>query len=132
MTDQLYRRCTACVDARTDVPGPSCNGARFVPAGVTLRDVARLRDKGHRRWRIRIGALMLLVVIAALASCILVAWWHDAQNARRLEAAHARALAELQQAQASTAQAQAKARIRRRRGRRSNPLRSHRPCDLPG
>jgi disulfide bond formation protein DsbB len=108
MTDQLYRRCPACLDAGTDAPCPSCNGARFVPAGVTLRDVARLRDQGNRRLRIRISTLMLLVVISALASCIVAVWWHEAQNARRLAAAQARAVAEFQQAQASAAQAQAK------------------------
>ena len=111
MTDQLYRRCPACWDAGTDAACPSCGGAGFVPAGVTLRDVARLRGEGRSRWRIRISTLMLLVVIAALASHIVAAMWHDALKARRLKAALARTLAEFRQAEAVAAQAQAKARI---------------------
>jgi hypothetical protein len=113
MTDELYRRCPACLDAETEAPCPSCDGARFVRAGVTLRDFARLAEKGRRRWRIRIGTLMLLVVIAALASYIVAGWWHAALEARRREAEVRQALAELRHveeiAAQATAQVQAKA-----------------------
>ena len=109
MTDELYRRCPGCLDAETEAPCPSCDGARFVPAGVTLRDFARLAEKGRRRWRIRIGTLMLLVVIAALASYIVAGWWHAAWEARRREAAVRQAVADLRHVEAIAAQANAQA-----------------------
>ena len=47
------------------------------------------------RWRIRLSTLMLLVVIAALATYIFVERWQRVQEARRLDAERHRAAAEL-------------------------------------
>jgi hypothetical protein len=107
MPDQLYRRCPDCRESASGAPCPTCGGERYIPAGITLRDVERLAGKDHGRWRIRIGTLMLLVVIAALASFIVVGWWREAEEARRL--AEARAEAAFRQAQADAAKAQAPA-----------------------
>jgi type II secretory pathway component PulL len=63
---------------------------------------------GHDRprWRFRLSILMLLVVIAALATYIVVERWQRAQEARRLAAEAERAFRQLE-AQTQRAQAQA-------------------------
>jgi rRNA maturation protein Nop10 len=114
MPDQLYRRCPACRESAPVTPCPTCGGERYIPA--------RFDGTGHRRWRLRISTLMLLVVIAGLASYIVADLRHRAEDARRLalerhravveahlaEVERAYALAEVQQARASVAQPQAK------------------------
>ena len=57
MPDQLYRRCPDRRESQSGASCPTCGGERYIPA--------RLDEKGRRRWRIRIGTLMLLVLIAA-------------------------------------------------------------------
>jgi hypothetical protein len=109
MPDELYRRCPACLGATTATPCPTCGGERYVPAGVTMRDVERLAGKGHRRWRIRIGTLMLLVLIAALASFVVTTLWREAEAARRA-VAQERMMAEAARAAAQQAQLAAQAR----------------------
>jgi hypothetical protein len=61
------------------------------------------------RWRIRIRTLVLLVVIAGVASYIVADQWRRAEDARRLAAEQVRAVAEAQQAQARAVQAIAEA-----------------------
>jgi hypothetical protein len=71
-------------------------------------------ERDRPRWRIRISTLMLLVIIAALASALVVERWKgtaEAQRAlvyaRRAEAEARRALAQAEQAQVqAVAQAQ--------------------------
>ena len=58
------------------------------------------------RWRFRLSTLMLLVVIAALATYIVVERWQRAQEARRLAAEAERAF---QQAQAEVRRASSSA-----------------------
>lgn len=107
MPDELYRRCPACQGADPAAPCPTCGGARFVPSGITLRDAERLAgNRDHGRWRVRIGTLMLLVLIAALLSFIAVGWRREAE-VRRLAEEHARAERAFRQAQAIAAQANA-------------------------
>jgi len=71
---------------------------------------------GHDRprWRFRLSTLMLLVVIAALATYIVVERWQRVQEARRLAAEAQRAAAafqqEAQRAAAAFQQAEAQAR----------------------
>ena len=64
---------------------------------------------GHDRprWRIRLSTLMLLVVIAALATYIVVERWQRVQEARRLAA---EAQAEAQRVVAALQQSEAQAR----------------------
>ena len=114
MPDQLYRRCPDCRESASGSSCPTCGGERFIPA--------RLEREGPTvRWRIRIGTLMLLVVIAGLASYIVADLWHRAEDARLAlerdravaeallaEAERAYASAAVQQARASVAQPQAK------------------------
>jgi hypothetical protein len=104
MPDQLYRRCPDCREPEPGSSCPTCGGERFIPAGVTPNDIAGC---GSRRWRIRISTLMLLVVIAGLASYIVADVWHRAEDFCRLVLEKDRAIAEAQQAEARAAQAQA-------------------------
>jgi hypothetical protein len=90
MPDQLYRRCPDCREPESGSSCPTCGGERFIPAGVTPNDIA---GRGSRRWRIRISTLMLLVVIAGLASYIVADLWHRAEDARRLVLERDRAIA---------------------------------------
>jgi hypothetical protein len=101
MPDQLYRRCPDCRESAPGAPCPTCAGERYIPA--------MLDGKGRRRWRIRIGTLMLLVVIAGLASYIVADLWRRALDARRREAALARVLADSRFRDATAAQAKAQA-----------------------
>ncbi len=57
-------------------------------------------DPQRPRWRIRLSTLMLLVIIAALASYIVAERWHREQQARRLETSLQRAMAGAEQARA--------------------------------
>ena len=41
MPDRLDRRCPECLNADADVACPSYKGARFVPTGLTLEDLAK-------------------------------------------------------------------------------------------
>ena len=52
MPDQLHRRSPDRREPESGLSCPTCGGFRFVPA--------KLDGKGHRRWRLRIGTLMLL------------------------------------------------------------------------
>jgi hypothetical protein len=63
----------------------------------------------HPRWRIRLSTLMLLVVIAALATYIVVERWQRVQEARRLAAEAQQAFAALQQAEAQARRASSSA-----------------------
>lgn len=100
MPDQLYRRCPDCREPESGSSCPTCGGIRFIPA----------RPVGTgRRWRIRIGTLMLLVVIAALLSYIVAGWWHAAWEARSRAEVVARLLAEVRQSEATAAKANAQA-----------------------
>jgi type II secretory pathway pseudopilin PulG len=68
---------------------------------------------GHERprWRLRLSTLMLLVVIAALASYIVVERWQRVQDAsRRRLAAEQRRAALIQQLQAELRRAQVQTR----------------------
>jgi hypothetical protein len=109
MTEELYRRCPACRESDPGAPCPSCHGTRFVSAGITLRDAAARPEKGRRRWRIRIGTLMLLVVIAALGSYILTTWWRAEREALRLAFEREKATAVAERERAMVAEAQARA-----------------------
>jgi hypothetical protein len=109
MPDQLYRRCPDCRESESGSSCPTCGGERFIPAGVAPNDIAALARRDSRRWRIRIGTLMLLVVIAALASYIVAGWWHAAWEVRRREAAVRQALADIRHVEAIAAQANAQA-----------------------
>jgi hypothetical protein len=51
------------------------------------------------RWRFRLSTLLLLVVIAALATYIIVDRWKREQERRRLEASHQRAVERWQREQ---------------------------------
>jgi hypothetical protein len=104
MPDRLYRMCPDCRELESSSSCPTCGGERFIPTGIAPNDIA---GRGSRRWRIRISTLMLLVMIAGLASYIVVDLRRRAEDARRMELAHARAIAEAQQAEARAAQAQA-------------------------
>ena len=106
MTDELYRRCPDCLDAEGGDACPTCGGEQYIPAGVTMRDVERLAGKGHGRWRVRIGTLMMLVLIAALASFVVTALWREAEAARRLVAERDRARMMAEEARAVAQQAQ--------------------------
>jgi hypothetical protein len=105
MPDQLYRRCPDCRESESGASCPTCGGERFIPTGIAPNNIA---GRSSRRWRIRISTLMLLVVIAGLASYIVADLWHRAEDARRMELAKARAIAEAWQAEARAAQAQAR------------------------
>jgi hypothetical protein len=59
------------------------------------------------RWRIRISTLMLLIIIAALAMTLVSERWKRAVEARRVEEAALRALAEANAALAKTRRTQA-------------------------
>ena len=136
MPDELYRRCPACRESETGASCPTCGGERFVPAGTAAKD--------RYRWRIRISTLMLLVVIAGLASYIVADLRHRAEDARRLalerdragwslaEVERAYALAEVQQVRASVAQPQARPRRQRPQVRPSDPRKELNPCPSPG
>ena len=67
---------------------------------------------GHDRprWRIRLSTLMLLVVIAALASYIVVEHWQRALETRRHAVEHERDMDALMRAREEAQQAQARAR----------------------
>jgi hypothetical protein len=99
MPDQLYRRCPDCRESASCSSCPTCGGERFVPA--------RLDRKVHRRWGLRISTMMLLVVIAGLASYIVADLRHRAEDARRMAFERAWAIAEAQQTYARGVQAQA-------------------------
>jgi hypothetical protein len=111
MPDQLYRRCPDCRESAPATACPTCAGEQYIPAGITLRDVERLAGKGHGRWRFRIGTLMVLVLIAAMASFVVTALWREAEAARRLamERDRARMMAEEARAVAQQAQLAAQA-----------------------
>jgi hypothetical protein len=72
-------------------------------------------EKDHRRWRFRISTLMLLVIIAALATTLVVDRWKRRQEEQRLVASLERALAEARLAEARSLQAQARKAIVRAR-----------------
>jgi hypothetical protein len=67
-------------------------------------------EKDHRRWRFRISTLMLPVIIAALATTLVVDRWKRRQEEQRLVASLERALAEARLAEARSLQAQTQAR----------------------
>ena len=100
MPDQLYRMCPECHASDPGAPCPTCGGERYIPA--------RLDGKGHRRWRLRISTLMLLVAIAGLMSAIVAGWWRAAQEARRRAALMERIVAEDRYFQAIKAKANAR------------------------
>jgi rRNA maturation protein Nop10 len=100
MPDQLYRKCPACRESVPVTPCPTCGGERYIPARF---------DGTGRRWGMRISTLMLLVVIAGLASFIAVVWLRQAQEARCREAALVRVLLDSRLRDAIAAQANAQA-----------------------
>jgi hypothetical protein len=109
MPDQLYRRCPDCRESKSGSSCPTCGGERLIPAGVASNDISTLAGLDSLRGRIRIRTLMLLVVIAGLASYIVAVQWRRAEDARRLAAEQAKAVVESQQAQARAVQAIAEA-----------------------
>ena len=93
--------CALIAGSRTPgLPCPTCGGERYIPA--------RLDGKGHRRWRLRISTLMLLVAIAALMSAIVAGWWRRGEEARRRAALMERIVAEDRYFQAIKAKANAR------------------------
>jgi hypothetical protein len=77
----------------------------ILPEGDPTESAA---GRDRRRWRIRISTLMLLVVIAGLASYIVADLWHRAEDARRMALERDRAVLEaLTEARAAQARAQA-------------------------
>ena len=80
-------------------------GERNEPSRQTIRGAIMEHDRP--RWRIRISTLMLLIIIAALAMTLVSERWKRAVEARRVEEAALRALAEANAALAKTPRAQA-------------------------